>query len=236
MSDSGEAASDPFLQWAGRPRADLDGAEAERLREISSEMARSFEALADIDRAVSVFGSARTPRGDPVYVRATAVSRALGEAGFTVITGGGPGLMEAANLGARQAGAESVGLNIELPYEQEVNPYVSRRVDFEHFFARKVAFVRYASAFVIHPGGFGTMDELFEALNLISTATIRHFPVILVGSEHWGGLLAWMHEHMVGSGELEPAEAGMLRLTDDPAEVVAIVEGASGRQRDLYAD
>jgi uncharacterized protein (TIGR00730 family) len=151
------------------------------------------------------------------------VARTLGEAGYAIITGAGPGIMEAANRGAHEVGADSIGCNIKLPREQGVNPYVDLRLDFDHFFARKVMFVRYASAFVIHPGGFGTMDELFEALTLINTATIRHFPVILVGSDHWRGLLAWMDEHMVGSGELDPADVGLLRVSDDPDEVLEIV-------------
>ena len=216
-----------LLRWLGKGSAELDATEAERLRGLDKEMAEGFAALADLGRAVSVFGSARTRPEHPDYRLATAVASELGKAGFAIITGAGPGIMEAANRGAREVGARSVGCNIRLPREQDVNPFVDLRLDFNHFFARKVMFVRYASAFVIHPGGFGTMDELFEALNLISTATIRHFPVVLVGSGHWRGLLAWMDDHMVGSGELEPAEAGLLRLTDDPAEVVEIVTAAA---------
>ncbi len=205
--------------------------EGERLQSISREMASGFTALAHVERAVSVFGSARTPAGHPDYVLATAVARVLGAAGYSIITGAGPGIMEAANRGAREAEAESIGCHIKLPHEQTVNPYVDLRLDFDHFFARKVMFVRYASAFVIHPGGFGTMDELFEALTLINTATIHNFPVILVGSDHWSGLLGWMDNHMVGSGELDPADVGLLRVSDDPNEVLEIVETATGRQR-----
>ena len=233
MSDR-RSDDEAFLQWLGSDGDGVHPREGERLRQVSAEMARGFGALAELGSAVSIFGSARTPAGHPDYELATAVAAALGRAGYAIITGAGPGIMEAANRGAIEAGVESVGLNIKLPHEQGVNDFVRLRLDFDHFFARKVVFVRYASAFVIHPGGFGTMDELFEALNLISTATIRHFPVVLVGSEHWRGLREWMDEHMVGSGELEPADAGLLRLTDDPAEVVAIVESASGRRRDFY--
>lgn len=217
-----------LLRRLGRTAEEAASDDAERVRAVDRELARGFAALAGVERAVSVFGSARTPPGHPDYLLATEVARALGNAGYAIITGAGPGIMEAANRGAREAEVRSIGCNIRLPQEQDVNPFVDLRIDFDHFFARKVMFVRYASAFVIHPGGFGTMDELFESLNLITTATIRHFPVVLVGSDHWQGLLAWMDHHMVGSGEIEPAEAGLLRVSDDPAEVVAIVDGAAG--------
>lgn len=217
-----------LLRRLGRTAEEAASDDAERVRAVDRELARGFAALAGVERAVSVFGSARTPPGHPGYLLATEVARALGNAGYAIITGAGPGIMEAANRGAREAEVRSIGCNIRLPQEQDVNPFVDLRIDFDHFFARKVMFVRYASAFVIHPGGFGTMDELFESLNLITTATIRHFPVVLVGSDHWQGLLAWMDHHMVGSGEIEPAEAGLLRVSDDPAEVVAIVDGAAG--------
>jgi uncharacterized protein (TIGR00730 family) len=217
-----------LLRRLGRTAEEAASDDAERLRAIDRELARGFAALAGVERAVSVFGSARTPPGHPDYLLATEVARALGNAGYAIITGAGPGIMEAANRGAREAEVRSIGCNIRLPHEQDVNPFVDLRIDFDHFFARKVMFVRYASAFVIHPGGFGTMDELFESLNLITTATIRHFPVVLVGSDHWQGLLAWMDHHMVGSGEIEPAEAGLLRVSDDPAEVVAIIDRAAG--------
>jgi uncharacterized protein (TIGR00730 family) len=212
-----------LLQRLGAATAEIAAEDGERLAEINRELARGFAALSHVDRAVSVFGSARTPPGHRDYVLATEVARTLGEAGYAIITGAGPGIMEAANRGAHEVGADSIGCNIKLPREQGVNPYVDLRLDFDHFFARKVMFVRYASAFVIHPGGFGTMDELFEALTLINTATIRHFPVILVGSDHWRGLLAWMDEHMVGSGELDPSDVGLLRVSDDPDEVLEIV-------------
>jgi uncharacterized protein (TIGR00730 family) len=223
-----------LLHLTGVEGAATAAEDLERLERIKREMGAGFEALAGIGPAVSVFGSARTPPGNPVYEQAVDVSTALGDAGWAIITGGGPGLMEAANRGAQRSGALSIGLDIELPQEQETNPYLDRTVRFAHFFARKVCFVRFASAFVIHPGGFGTMDELFEALNLISTATIRHFPVILIGVEHWAGLLAWMAAHMVGSGALEPREAGLLRVTDDPAEVVEIVAGTAEQRRSHY--
>jgi uncharacterized protein (TIGR00730 family) len=224
-----------LLQWLGAATPAIVEEEGERLQEIDQELVRGFAALSHIERAVSVFGSARTPPEHRDYRLATEVSRALGAAGYAIITGAGPGIMEAANLGAREAGAESIGCNIKLRRPQPVNPYVDLQLDFDHFFARKVIFVRYASAFVIHPGGFGTMDELFEALNLISTATIHHFPVVLVGTDHWRGLRAWMDDHMVGSGELDPADVGLLRVTDDPEEVLAIVEAAAHRRREYYS-
>lgn len=224
-----------LLQWLGTGRPEIVEQEAERLQEIDREMVRGFAALSHVERAVSIFGSARTPPDHPDYRLATEVARVLGGAGYSVLTGAGPGIMEAANRGAREAGAESIGCNIKLRRPQPVNPYVDLQLDFEHFFARKVIFVRYASAFVIHPGGFGTMDELFEALNLISTATIHHFPVILVGSDHWSGLLAWMDDHMVGSGELDPADVGLLRVSDDPDEILAIVDEAAHRRREYYS-
>jgi uncharacterized protein (TIGR00730 family) len=226
-----ETSDEALLRWLGAETPHLAEDDAERLRAINRELAHGFSALAHVERAVSVFGSARTPEEHRDYLLARAVSRTLGAAGYSIITGAGPGIMEAANRGAREAGAESVGCNIKLPQEQGVNPYLDLRLDFDHFFARKMMFVRYASAFIIHPGGFGTMDELFEALTLIGTATIHDFPVILVGSDHWSGLLAWMEHHMVGSGELELAAIGLLRVSDDPAEVLSIVEQAASRQR-----
>ena len=179
-----------LLLWLGDEPAGVRAADAERIRDIAAEFARCFDALANVGRAVTVFGSARTPPEHPDYALAREVGACLGRSGYAVITGGGPGLMEAANRGARDVGALSIGCNIELPHEQALNPYVDIGLRFRHFFARKVMFVRYASAFVICPGGYGTLDELFESLTLIQTGTIRHFPVILVGDGEWDGLLA----------------------------------------------
>ena len=201
-----------------------DAARAERAR---TELERGFEALRDICPAVSIFGSARTPPGDPDYELARETARLLGEAGYAVITGGGPGLMEAANRGAREAGARSVGLNIELPFEQRANEYADLRLDFHYFFTRKVMFVRYAVGFVVFPGGFGTLDELFEALVLIQTGKVRHFPVLLVGSDWWGGMLDWMRERMLKDAKVGPGDLDLMQVTDDPREVVdAICSGA----------
>jgi hypothetical protein len=180
------AFDEELLMWLGDEPPRVRAADAERVRDIASEFAKGFDALAGVARAVTIFGSARTPPDHPHYAMVREVAATLGRAGYTIITGGGPGLMEAANRGARDAGALSVGCNIELPREQHLNPYVDLGLEFRHFFARKVMFVRYACAFVICPGGFGTLDELFEALTLIQTRTIRDFPVILVGAGEWG--------------------------------------------------
>jgi uncharacterized protein (TIGR00730 family) len=181
---------------------------------------------------VTIFGSARTPREHPDYALVREVGACLGRAGYAVITGGGPGLMEAANLGAREVGALSIGCNIELPHEQAPNSYLDIGLCFRHFFARKVMFVRYASAFVIAPGGYGTLDELFEALTLIQTATIRDFPVILLGEGEWDGLLEWLRARALARRRIDPADLAGLRTVRDPSEVCAIVDAARGRQRE----
>jgi uncharacterized protein (TIGR00730 family) len=202
----------------------------ERIERIKEELETGFGALAEIGKAVSIFGSARTPAEDPDYALARRTAAALGEAGFAVITGGGPGIMEAANRGARDAGARSIGLNIELPFEQAMNAFVDLSLEFDHFFVRKVMFVRYASAFVVFPGGFGTLDELFEALTLIQTGKVRHFPVVLVGTSHWKGLLDWTRERLHGGGKISHEDLELMRLSDEPDEVVAIVRaGAAGQ-------
>jgi uncharacterized protein (TIGR00730 family) len=182
---------------------------------------------------VTIFGSARTPREHPHYALVREIAAELGRAGFAIITGGGPGLMEAANRGARDAGAISVGCNIILPHEQRQNEYVDIGLRFRHFFARKVMFVRYACAFVIGPGGFGTLDELFEALTLIQTSTIEHFPVILAGEGEWEGLLVWLRTHALAQARLAPADLDELRLLSDPAEIARLATHACHRQRRL---
>jgi uncharacterized protein (TIGR00730 family) len=211
-----------FLQKPARP-AFLDSDPWRALR-ILSEFVEGFDALAAIGPAVSVFGSARTAPGHPHYETAREVGRLLGQAGYAVITGGGPGVMEAANRGAQEGGGLSVGCNIELPHEQSLNAYVDLGVEFRYFFARKTMFVKYADAFVIMPGGFGTMDELFESLTLIQTGKIRHFPVILVGMDYWRGLLDWLRDVMVPTGVIAPADLDLLQLTDSPEEVVRMVQ------------
>lgn len=217
-------ADEELLCCLGPAFPTLAESDPERLARIQAELALGFDALADVYQAVSFFGSARTPPDAPEYGLARRTAREIAEAGFAVITGGGPGLMAAANQGARDAGGLSVGLNIELPFEQGLNPYVDRALEFRHFFVRKVMFVRYASAFVVFPGGFGTLDELFEALTLIQTGKVRHFPVILMGCDHWEGLAAWLREALLDSAKVSPGDLDLIRVTDDPAEALEIVE------------
>jgi uncharacterized protein (TIGR00730 family) len=197
---------------------------------MAAELRHGFEVLSPVKRGVAVFGSARTPRDHPRYELACEIGRALGRAGFDVITGGGPGAMEAANKGAREAGALSVGLNIDLPFEQGINPYVDLEVEFHYFFARKVMFVRYSGAFVVLPGGYGTLDELFEALTLIQTKKIRFFPVVLVGTEYWSGLVGWLRDAMLEAGNISPGDLSLLRVTDSVDEVVGICRAAAEAQ------
>jgi uncharacterized protein (TIGR00730 family) len=197
---------------------------------MAEELARGFDVLKSVRRGVAVFGSARTPADTPGYDLARSVGRALGENGFCVITGGGPGAMEAANRGARDAGAMSVGLTIDLPFEQEHPDYVDLEVDFHYFFARKVMFVRYSSAFVVLPGGYGTLDELFESLTLIQTGKIRFFPVVLVGTEYWSGLVGWLRDRMLAEGNISPDDLDILHVTDSVDEVVEICASAVHRQ------
>jgi len=224
------ATTDEELLGAQSAVVATEQTEDQRLARIHDELAKGFKALADITRGVSIFGSARVRADDPRYALARDIGRRLGERGFAVITGGGPGIMEAANRGARDAGACSVGLNIELPFEQGPNPYQDIALMFHFFFARKVMFVRYATAFVVFPGGFGTLDELFEALVLIQTRKIREFPVVMVDTGYWDGLFAWMRERLVGDGMIAPEDIDLMRCTDDPDEVVAIVEAGARRQ------
>jgi uncharacterized protein (TIGR00730 family) len=188
---------------------------------MRDELAMGFAAMAGVGHSVAVFGSARTPSGSPAYALARETGRALGEAGFTIITGGGPGAMEAANRGARDAGARSIGLTIDLPTTEPPNPYLDEKLDFHYFFARKVMFVRYASAFVVLPGGFGTLDELFESLTLIQTGKIRHFPVVLIGCDFWGGLVGWLRESLLAAGTISERDLGLVTVTDSVGEAVA---------------
>ena len=201
-------------------RPDFVDTDPWRALRILSEFVEGFDALAAIGPAVTIFGSARVKDTDPIYELARTIARRLAESGFAIITGGGPGVMEAANRGCREGGGLSVGCNIELPHEQGLNPYVDLGVEFRYFFARKTMFVKYADAFVILPGGFGTLDELFESLTLIQTGKVRDFPVVLVGSEYWKGLLDWMREVQLPAGAIAAADLDLLQLTDDPDEVV----------------
>jgi uncharacterized protein (TIGR00730 family) len=190
-----------------------------RVLRIMGEFVEGFEALATTGPAVTIFGSARTDPGHPMYEAAFEVAKLLGESGIPIITGGGPGIMEAANKGARAAGAQSIGLSIELPFEQSVNDYVDVEVEFRYFFVRKTMLVKYSHAFVIFPGGFGTLDELFESLTLIQTGKVRNFPVVLFGSEYWKGLIGWLRSATLPAGYIEPEDIELAILSDSPSEV-----------------
>ena len=212
------------------------GKDAWRIFRIMGEFVEGFEEMSEIGPAISIFGSARVGPEDRVYQQCVETARRLGEAGFAIITGGGPGMMEAANRGAKLAGVKSVGCNIELPFEQHDNAFLDVSIDFRYFFVRKTMFVKYAEAFVIFPGGYGTMDELFEALTLIQTNKVRDFPVVLFGSEYWGGLLEWMRGTMVGEAKIAPGDLDLMYVTDDPAEVAEhIVQRYRGRHVDAQA-
>ena len=204
-----------------------DGA---RIARIRGELKMGFSKLAHVGPAASFFGSARTSVHDPEYTQARETARIVGEAGLAVITGGGPGAMEAANRGARDAGTLSIGLNIELPFEQGLNPYCDIGLEFHYFFTRKIMFVRYASGFVVFPGGFGTLDETFEALTLIQTGKVRHFPVVMVGTDYWGGLVEWVRERLLAEGKIAPQDLDLFSVTDDPYDVRDRLMTAAHRQ------
>jgi uncharacterized protein (TIGR00730 family) len=194
-----------------------------RVMRITGEFVEGFDALADLGTAVTIFGSARTKPGEAHYETAVKVARLLGQAGYAIITGGGPGIMEAGNKGAREAGALSIGLNIELPFEQHLNPYVDLSVDFRYFFVRKMMLVKYAQGFVIFPGGFGTMDELFESLTLIQTGKVANFPVVLYDSAYWSGLLDWLRSTMAAQGKIAPGDIDLMMVTDSAEEAAQFI-------------
>jgi uncharacterized protein (TIGR00730 family) len=200
-----------------------------RALRILSEFVEGFDALSRCGRAVSMFGSARLDESSPFYALARAVGERAAKAGLTVITGGGPGLMEAANRGAKEAGGFSVGCNIELPHEQRANPYLDLMIDFRYFFVRKTMFVKYAEGFVVFPGGFGTLDELFEALTLIQTGKIDRFPIVLMGSQTWQGLLDWLHSDALDGQRITETDLALLTITDDPDEAIAAITAAPRR-------
>lgn len=211
-----------------------------RVLRIQSEFVEGFGALAELGPAVSVFGSARIREGEPEWAMGEEVARELVAAGYAVITGGGPGLMEAANKGAHQAGGVSVGLGIELPFEQGMNPYVDLGVNFRYFFVRKTMFVKYASGFIVLPGGFGTFDELFEAITLVQTGKVRQFPIVLVGTAFWGGLIDWLRATVRERGLVGEHDVDLLHVVDTPAEAVRIVAEAAAElarhEREATAD
>jgi uncharacterized protein (TIGR00730 family) len=194
--------------------------ESWRIFRIMAEFVEGIESLSKLKQAVTIFGSARVRPDDVYYKKAEHLAQRLVESGFSVITGGGPGIMEAANKGAAQAGGQSVGLNIRLPYEQKPNPFANIVLEYKYFFVRKVMFVKYAVAYVILPGGFGTMDELFEALTLIQTKRIKPFPVVLIGSEYWKGLIDWLRDTMLRHDKIDESDLDIMQITDDPDEAV----------------
>ncbi|GGN75663.1 cytokinin riboside 5'-monophosphate phosphoribohydrolase [Nocardia rhizosphaerihabitans] len=204
-----------------------------RVLRIQAEFVEGFGALAEVPPAVTVFGSARTASTDPEYVAGRAIGAALTKAGFAVITGGGPGAMEAANRGSSEAGGYSIGLGIELPFEQGLNDWVDLGINFRYFFVRKTMFVKYSQAFVCLPGGFGTLDELFEALTLVQTRKITRFPIILFGTAYWSGLADWLRDSLAGSGKIAPEDLDLLQLTDSVDEVVRIIQGETGNHANI---
>jgi uncharacterized protein (TIGR00730 family) len=207
-----------------------------RVLRIQSEFIEGFGALAELGPAISVFGSARTSSRDPMYAAATALGAALAEAGFAVITGGGPGIMEAANKGAFEASGVSVGLGIELPFEQSINSYCDIEINFRYFFARKTMFLKYAQGFVVFPGGYGTLDEMFEALTLVQTRKVTQFPVILFNSAYWQPLIGWLRETVVANANMGAGDLELFHLVDDVDEAIAIIKAADGQRAARHHD
>src|ERR671915_620478 len=214
-----------LLQTPSEP-LDFTRTDPWRVMRIMSEFIEGFDTLASVTKGVTVFGSARTSPDDPQYQQAVEVARLLAHAGFAIITGAGPGIMEAANRGAKLAGGRSIGCNIELPFEQGANPYVDTIINFRYFFVRKTMFIKYSNAFVIFPGGFGTLDEAFEALTLIQTGKIYQFPVIFFGRHYWAGLIRWIQSRVLGEKKISPGDMDLMIMTDDPAEACSAVVAA----------
>jgi uncharacterized protein (TIGR00730 family) len=226
LGDAKPPTEDEVLLESPAPREALElhkASDSWRALRILGEFVWGFDNLSDVSNAVSIFGSARTPPGDPEYEAAVETGRLLAQAGIPVITGGGPGIMEAANKGAREANGVSVGCNIELPFEQGTNAYVTKSLNFKFFFVRKMMFVKYATAFIVFPGGYGTLDELFEALTLIQTGKVRHFPVVLFGTAYWGPLVDWLRNTVAAERKINPSDLDLFDVTDDPADAVRLV-------------
>ena len=218
------------------PQGDFKPSASWRVFRIMGEFVEGFDQLAYVTRGVSLFGSARTLPSDPYYQAAYDTGKLLAEAGFTVITGGGPGIMEAGNKGAFEAGGKSIGCNIELPFEQSPNPYQTKSLSFNYFFVRKMMFIKFSNAYVIFPGGYGTLDELFESLTLIQTRKIRNFPVVLFGSHYWQGLVQWISTTMLKAGNIGEEDLGLLHLTDSPRDAVDFIIRAQGTIPELETD
>ena len=222
-NDYWQLTDDEVLLRSPNPDDDYRTSDSWRVFRIMGEFVNGFDSMATITRGVSIFGSARTAEDNENYIAARETAKLLAEAGFEIITGGGPGIMEAANRGAFEAGKVSVGCNIELPFEQLPNPYLTKSLSFKYFFVRKTMFIKYSNAYVIFPGGFGTMDELFEALTLIQTRKIRNFPVVLFGSQYWRGLLAWLTSTMLNEKNINPEDLALMHLTDSPNDAVDFI-------------
>jgi uncharacterized protein (TIGR00730 family) len=225
-----------LLHAKGDPRHDFTRTDTWRVLRITSEFIEGFDTLASIEKGVTVFGSARIGPDDPHYEKARETSRLLAEAGFAIITGAGPGIMEAANRGARDVGGRSIGCNIELPFEQGANPYVDTLINFRYFMVRKTMFIKYSVAFIIFPGGFGTLDELFEALTLIQTGKIYQFPVILMGRHYWAGLIRWLQSRVLVERKISPGDMDLILITDDPAEAASAVVTAYNAQAQIASE
>jgi uncharacterized protein (TIGR00730 family) len=231
-SDSLVTEDEKLLQQPA-PGMDFTRTDPWRVLRITGEIIEGFDTLANVQKGVTIFGSARTSPEDPMYKAAEEVGRLLAEAGFSIITGAGPGIMEAGNKGAHLAGGRSIGCNIELPFEQGANPYVDTLVRFRYFFVRKTMFIKYSMAFIIFPGGFGTLDELFEAITLIQTGKIYQFPVILFGRHYWAGLLRWLQTRVLAEKKISPGDIDLMILTDDPAEAAHAVISAYGPRAEI---
>ncbi len=227
-NDYWQLTDDEVLLRSPNPEDEYKTSDSWRVFRIMGEFVNGFDSLATITRGVSIFGSARTGEDNENYIAARETGRLLAEAGFEIITGGGPGIMEAANRGAFDAKKVSVGCNIELPFEQQPNPYLTKSLTFKYFFVRKTVFIKYSNAYVIFPGGFGTMDELFEALTLIQTKKIRNFPVVLFGSQYWRGLLSWITSTMLNEKNINAEDLGLIHLTDSPKDAVDFIVRTAG--------
>ncbi|MEO7333394.1 MAG: TIGR00730 family Rossman fold protein [Gemmatimonadales bacterium] len=228
---------DEALLETGHERPDaLKHSDPWRVLRIMGEFVEGFDDLADVTDAVTIFGSARTPVTDPMYASAVEVGRLLGKEGFPVITGGGPGIMEAGNKGAKEGGTLSIGLNIELPFEQGLNAYVQRGIEFRYFFVRKTMFIKYSTAFVVFPGGFGTLDETFEALTLIQTGKVKNFPVVMFGKAYWGGLCQWLRGTVAAEGKIAVKDLDLMLVTDDAQACVQHIVAARGHRNETRRD
>ena len=226
-----ETEDEKLLRGPSTDPTDFTRQDTWRVMRIMSEFVEGFDNLASVTKGVTIFGSARTHPEDPQYLAAQEVARLLALEGFAVITGAGPGIMEAANRGAKLGGGRSIGCNIELPFEQGANPYVDTLINFRYFFVRKTMFIKYSNAFVIFPGGFGTLDEAFEALTLIQTGKIYQFPVVFFGRHYWAGLIRWIQSRMLGEKKISPGDMDLMIMTDDPAEAVKLVVDAQRTQQ-----